>query len=72
MENPSEKPEKPKDYHSKLHHFRQIKNSNSIKFAQAITWTENMIKDPQHFDRLRLFPDWTDDDLRSLLSDALS
>lgn len=72
MENPSEKPDRPKDYYPKLHHFRNIKNSDPVRFAQAVTWTELMINDPEHPDRLRLFPDWTEEDLRSLLLDALS
>lgn len=72
MENSSEKPERPKDYYPKLHHFRRIKKIDPHRFAQSVTWTELMIKDPEHPDRLRLFPDWTDDDLRSLLLDALS
>jgi hypothetical protein len=72
MENPKEKPERPKDYYAKLLHFRNIKEIDPVRYSRALTWTENMIQDPEHIDRLRLFPDWTDDDLRSLLLDALS
>jgi len=72
MENPSDKPERPKDYYPKLHHFKHIKEIDRVRFSQALTWTEKMIQDPEHPDRLRLFPDWTDDDLRSLLEEVLS
>ncbi|MFC1811028.1 hypothetical protein ACFLZH_05995 [Patescibacteria group bacterium] len=71
MENPSGEPERPKDYAAKLAHFKNIKQGDIVRFRQAIIWMENIIKDEDHPDRQKLFSDWTEDDLRSLLKDAL-
>lgn len=71
MENPGEKPERPNDYAVKLVHFKSIKQGDSVRFEQAVIWMENILNNEDHPDRQRLFPDWTEDDLRSLLEDAL-
>ncbi len=69
MEKLNEKSQKPNDYDIKLDHLKHIKAVDSARFESAARWIQLMIDDPQHPDRLKLFSKWTEEDLKSLLSD---